>query len=61
VGTFRPAWAGPCAVPGLRALTLDRPLPTVDVGLVSRRGDASESHRTLADRIRQVGGAGPPG
>lgn len=61
VGTFRPAWAGPCAVPGLRALALDRPLPTVDVGLVSRRGDASESHRTLADRIREVGGAAAHG
>ena len=54
LGVFRPGWAGACADPALRALRLDRPLPVVEVGLVTRRGDASESHLSLAARIRQT-------
>lgn len=59
LGVFRPGWAGPCAHPALRALSLDRPLPTVEVGLVTRRGDASESHRSLAARIRRTSAETP--
>ena len=53
LGTFHPAYAGTSAPRSLTPLRLDRPLPTVEVGLVSRRADAlTAAARALADCIR---------
>jgi DNA-binding transcriptional LysR family regulator len=56
-GTFYPAYAGPDPYGGLAPLHVDRPLPTVEVGLVSREDDASHgSARAFADWLRDATG-----
>ncbi|GAA5115442.1 LysR family transcriptional regulator [Pseudonocardia adelaidensis] len=53
LGVFHPAYAGPVPPGGLAPLNLDRPLPSVEVGLVSRRADApAGGAKALADWIR---------
>jgi DNA-binding transcriptional LysR family regulator len=53
LGTFHPAYAGTSAPNGLAPLRLDRPLPSVEVGLVSRRADTPAGGAgALADCIR---------
>jgi DNA-binding transcriptional LysR family regulator len=53
LGTFHPAYAGTSAPNGLTPLHLDRPLPSVEVGLVSRRSDIpAGGAEALADCIR---------
>ncbi|SDY06115.1 regulatory helix-turn-helix protein, lysR family [Modestobacter sp. DSM 44400] len=54
LGVFRPDYAGAVTHPTLHSLPLDRDLPTVEVGLVTRRADASDSHQALADWIRRT-------
>jgi DNA-binding transcriptional LysR family regulator len=53
LGTFHPAYAGPGAPTGLAALRLEGPMPSVEVGLVSRRADTPlGGAKALADLIR---------
>jgi hypothetical protein len=53
LGTFHPAYAGTGAPSGLAPLRLARPMPSVEVGLVSRRADTpAGATAALADRIR---------
>ncbi|MHA6622308.1 LysR family transcriptional regulator [Pseudonocardia sp. DLS-67] len=53
LGIFHPAWAGTTPPSGLVTLRLDRPLPSVEVGLVSRRADTpAGAAKELADWIR---------
>jgi DNA-binding transcriptional LysR family regulator len=55
LGTFYPEYAGIDASRALTPLRLDRPCPTVDVGLASRRGDPpSPAVDVLADWLRTV-------
>lgn len=54
-GVFHPSYAGPEALGGLVPLRFDGELPTVEVGLVSRRADSPPGCvRALADWIRTV-------
>lgn len=56
-GTFRPPYAGASAYPGLVALRLDRPAPTVEIGVVSRRGESPPACvHGFADWLGQVTG-----
>jgi DNA-binding transcriptional LysR family regulator len=60
-GTFFPPYAGEDAYGDLLPLPVDRSLPSVDVGLVSRTdGTASASVEAFADWLRRVGGEGAP-
>lgn len=53
LGTFRPDYAGADPDGALTRVPLDRPLPAVEAGLVSRRADTpTDSVRALADWIR---------
>jgi len=53
LGIFHPDYAGPAPPSGLAPVHLDRPLPSVDVGLVSRRADGpAGGAEDLADWIR---------
>lgn len=53
LGTFHPAYAGTSTPSGLTPLHLDRPMPSVEVGLVSRRADTpAGGAKALADWIR---------
>ncbi|MCO1661115.1 LysR family transcriptional regulator [Pseudonocardia humida] len=53
LGTFHPAYAGTSTPSGLTPLRLDRPLPSVEVGLLSRRADIpAGGAEALADCIR---------
>lgn len=55
LGTFYPTYAGATPYGALVPLPLDRPAPTVDVGLVTRRGDMPPaSVRGLADWIQRA-------
>lgn len=58
-GTFFPPYAGQDACGALVALRVDHPLPSVDVGLVSRAdGTSSASVDAFADWLRGVAGRG---
>lgn len=53
LGTFRPRYAGPETTAGLTPLRLDRATPSVEAGLVSRRGETPAGGvRALGDWIR---------
>lgn len=56
VGVFRPADIADDADETLTALRMDRPMPSVEAGLVSRRSDApAAAVQALADSIRRQG------
>lgn len=53
VSIFLPPYVGPDDLGGLVALHVDREMPTVDVGLVTRRGDSPPPYvQALGDWIR---------
>ena len=55
VGVFRPAYADDDVGDTLTALRMDRPMPSVEAGLVSRRSDAPNAAvQALADSIRRA-------
>lgn len=54
-GTFYPPYAGEDPYGGLAPLRVDRPLPSVEVGLASRNDDTSHgTARAFADWLRDV-------
>ena len=54
VGVFRPAYAADDADDTLTALRMDRPMPRVEAGLVSRRSDTpAAAVQALGDSIRR--------
>ncbi len=61
VGTFRPPYAGQEAYGSLVPLRVDRPLASVDAGLVTRPGGTTSAGvQAFAEWLRQVSGASRP-